>query len=72
MAGLMAQYASPALTVAQKEKLLADLVRHQTTHSAQAGRRVGPKVSARVYAVLRPREADDLGEEIVGVGVLGE
>lgn len=65
-----AQYASTSLTEAQKKNLLADLHKVVTTHSGQ-GRRVGPAVSARVYEVLRPRDPDDAGDAIVGLGVAG-
>ena len=55
---------------------MADLVRVPVTHTAQAagaaaGRRIGPAISARVYEILRPREASDQGDEIVGLPVGG-
>ena len=70
MSGLMALYADQSLTESQKKNLLADLIRPRITHSAQAGRRVGPAVSERVYQMLRPRDGNDVGDEIVGVGVM--
>ena len=67
MATLMARYRDPSLSEQQKKNLLADLERTTTSTQQQTGRRVGPAVSHRVYAVFRPRDEDDPGDEIVGV-----
>ena len=66
MATLMARYRDPSLSEQQK-KISADLERTTTSTQQQTGRRVGPAVSHRIYAVFRPRDEDDPGEEIVGV-----
>lgn len=68
MASLMRQYARTDLTERAKKELLMDLERAVTSETQSRNRRVGPVVSARAYAILRPRDARDAGDEIVGVG----
>ena len=68
MASLMRQYARTDMTERAKKELLMDLERAVTSETQSRNRRVGPVVSARAYAILRPRDARDAGDEIVGVG----
>ena len=62
MDALMRAYADASATEREKRELLKDLIR------AGGNTRVGPVLSERVYAVFRPRGADDAGGDNVGVG----
>ena len=68
MASLMREYARTDLAERAKRDRLANLTREVTSETQSRDRRVGPVLSARVYAILRPRDASDAGDEIVGVG----
>ena len=68
MCSLMREYARTDLTERAKKELLQNLTRAVTSETQSRDRRVGPVVSARVHSVLRPRGAEDAGDEIVGVG----
>jgi hypothetical protein len=68
MASLMREYNRTDLTERAKKELLSDLTRAVTSETQSKNRRVGPVVSARAYEILRPRDASDAGDEIVGVG----
>jgi hypothetical protein len=68
MASLMREYNRTDLTERAKKELLSDLTRAVTSETQSKNRRVGPVVSARAYEILRPRDARDAGDEIVGVG----
>jgi hypothetical protein len=68
MASLMREYARTDLTERAKKELLQNLTRAVTSETQSRDRRVGPVVSARVHSILRPRGAEDTGDEIVGVG----
>ena len=68
MASLMREYARTDLAERAKRDRLANLTREIASETQTRGRRVGPALSARVYAILRPRGANDAGDEIVGVG----
>ena len=68
MASLMREYARTDLTERAKKELLQNLTRAVTSETQSRDRRVGPVVSARVHSILRPRGAEDAGDEIVGVG----
>jgi hypothetical protein len=68
MASLMREYTRTDLTERAKKELLSDLTRAVTSETQSKNRRVGPVVSARAYEILRPRDASDAGDEIVGVG----
>ena len=68
MASLMREYARTDLTERAKKELLQNLTRAVTSDTQSRDRRVGPVVSARVHSILRPRGAEDAGDEIVGVG----
>jgi hypothetical protein len=66
MDALMRAYADASATEREKRELLKDLIRAGGAGGAE--RRVGPVLSERVYAVFRPRGADDAGGDNVGVG----
>lgn len=68
MCSLMREYARTDLTERAKKELLQNLTRAVTSETQSRDRRVGPVVSARVHSILRPRGAEDAGDEIVGVG----
>lgn len=68
MCSLMREYARTDLTERAKKELLQNLTRAVTSETQSRDRRVGPVVSARIHSILRPRGAEDAGDEIVGVG----
>lgn len=69
MQSLMVRYdSSSELTEREKKKLLQNLIRVVTSDTQTVHRKVGPVLSARVFSILKPRDLNDVGDEIVGVG----
>jgi hypothetical protein len=69
MQSLMVRYdSSSELTEREKKELLQNLIRVVTSDTQTVHRKVGPVLSARVFSILKPRDLNDVGDEIVGVG----
>jgi hypothetical protein len=64
MAALMAAYEDQSVSVAEKKKLLKGLD-CVGTHAGATSRKVGDVISARVYEMFRPRDDDDVGDQLV-------
>lgn len=64
MAALMAAYEDPSVSEAEKKKLLKGLD-CVGTHAGATSRKVGDVISARVYEMFRPRDDDDVGDQLV-------